>query len=61
VHDPGNTYIPVQAAHYLHEHIAGSRLVISDEWGRPLLGDELWRTIEDFCRQVVTQEPAGSG
>jgi class 3 adenylate cyclase/pimeloyl-ACP methyl ester carboxylesterase len=54
VHDPENTYIPVQAAHYLHEQIAGSRLVISDEWGRPLLGDELWRTIEDFIEEVRT-------
>ncbi len=54
VHDPGNTYISVQAAHYLHERIAGSRLVISDEWGRPLLGDELWQTIEHFCQEVVT-------
>ena len=59
VHDPENAYIPVQAAHHLHERIPGSRLVISDEWGRPLLGDELWRTIEDFCQEVVTQKPAG--
>jgi pimeloyl-ACP methyl ester carboxylesterase len=53
VHDPDNAYISVDAARYLHEHIPGSHLVISEEWGKPLLGDELHRTIRSFIDDVT--------
>ncbi len=53
IHDPENEYIPVQASHYLHERISGSRLLITEEWGRPLLGEEVWRTIDQFCQELV--------
>jgi pimeloyl-ACP methyl ester carboxylesterase len=53
VHDPDNAYISVEAARYLHEHIPGSRLVISEEWGKPLLGDELHWAIQSFIDNVT--------
>lgn len=48
LHDAGNRYIPVEAAHYLHEHIAGSRLLVTDELAAPLLGDTIYAAVESF-------------
>jgi len=61
VHDPENTYIPVQAAHYLHEQIGGSQLVISDEYANPLFGKNLYDTIESFINEVAGVNPAWGG
>jgi class 3 adenylate cyclase/pimeloyl-ACP methyl ester carboxylesterase len=54
IHDPDNTYIPVQAAHFLHEQIAGSELLITPEWGLPLFGETVYNTIEAFMEKVTT-------
>ncbi len=53
VHDPDNSYIPVGAAQYLHEHIAGSELLITEEWGKPLLGDAVYDAIGRFLKRVT--------
>jgi pimeloyl-ACP methyl ester carboxylesterase len=53
VHDPDNSYIPVGAAQYLHEHVAGSELLITEEWGKPLLGDALYDAIDRFLKRVT--------
>ena len=53
LHDPGNEYIPFEAARYLHEHIRGSRLQASDELVLPLYGDALYASIERFIHQVT--------
>jgi pimeloyl-ACP methyl ester carboxylesterase len=52
IHDPGNSYIPVEAAHYLHEHLPNSQLEITEEAAAPLLGDALYQRIETFIEQV---------
>jgi class 3 adenylate cyclase/pimeloyl-ACP methyl ester carboxylesterase len=57
IHDPGNTYIPVEAAHFLHEQIAGSELLITEEWGKPFLGDSLYAAIEAFIEHVTGSPP----
>ena len=51
VHDPGNEYIPVAGAHYLHEHIPGSKLEITEEYGALLFGETLYRTLETFIEE----------
>ena len=51
IHDPGNTYIPVEAAHYLHERIPGSQLEITDEYG-PVWGEGLYETVYQFMERV---------
>ena len=55
IHDPGNHYIPVEAAQHLHEHIAGSRLEINEEYGAPLMGASVYRLIEGFIEEVTGQ------
>ena len=52
IHDPGNTYIPVEAAHYLHEHIPGSQLEITEEYGGDVFGDGLYEVIFQFIEEV---------
>lgn len=52
IHDPGNTYIPVEAAHYLHEHIPGSQLEVTEEYGSGLWGDGLYERIYQFIEEV---------
>ncbi len=54
VHDPDNSYIPVDAAYYLHEHIRGSRLEISEEYGMNVIGEHLYGKIEAFIDEVTT-------
>ncbi len=53
VHDPHNQYIPVEAAHCLHEHIPGSRLEVTEEYGASHIGDSLFRKIETFIQEVA--------
>ena len=57
IHDPDNTYIPVEAAHFLHKEIAGSELLITEEWGLPLLGDQVYNAIEAFIEDVTARPP----
>ncbi len=52
VHDPDNDFIPVEAAHFLHEHLPDSRLEITDEYGPPPYGEALYRRIEAFLDEV---------
>ena len=52
IHDPGNTYIPVEAAHYLHDHIAGSQLEITEEYGGNTFGDGVNEKIYQFIEEV---------
>ena len=54
IHDPGNTYIPVGAAHYLHENIAGSELEITEEYATWPVGEGVYRKIEAFVQEVST-------
>jgi pimeloyl-ACP methyl ester carboxylesterase len=58
LHDAGNRYIPVDAAHYLHEHIAGSRLLITDELAAPLLGDTIYGAIDTFVSSCAGAQGA---
>ena len=48
IHDPGNTYIPVDAAHFLHEHIANSELEITEEVASSLFGERLYHRVREF-------------
>jgi len=57
VHDPDNRYIPVEAAHYMHDQIPGSRLEITEEYGASLLGEALYRRIGAFIEEVTTDSP----
>jgi len=54
IHDPDNQYIPVGAAYYLHEHIPGSRLEVSEEYGARLFGISLQCKIMEFIDEVTT-------
>ncbi|MEE8139232.1 MAG: alpha/beta fold hydrolase, partial [Thermoanaerobaculia bacterium] len=54
IHDPDNQYIPVEAAHYLHEHIPGSQLEITEEYGPSAFGDTVYRKIGAFIEKVTT-------
>jgi len=53
LHDPGNNYIPVEAAHYLHEHIPGSKLEITKEYGAGTFGESVYQTIGAFVEEVT--------
>jgi len=55
IHDPGNKYIPVEAAYHLHEHIAGSVLEVTEEYQTDPFGDNLYRKIEAFVEEVTTR------
>jgi class 3 adenylate cyclase/pimeloyl-ACP methyl ester carboxylesterase len=57
VHDPHNQYIPVEAAHYLHEHMPGSELEVTEEYGASLYGDVLYRKIEAFIEEATARSP----
>jgi class 3 adenylate cyclase/pimeloyl-ACP methyl ester carboxylesterase len=57
VHDPHNQYIPVEAAHYLHEHIPESRLEITDEYGAVVFKEPLYRKIETFIDEATARSP----
>ncbi len=54
IHDPDNHYIPVEAAHYTHERIQGSRLEISTDYAKSPYGEALYRAIETFIKEVTT-------
>jgi class 3 adenylate cyclase/pimeloyl-ACP methyl ester carboxylesterase len=54
IHDPDNTYIPVESAHYLHENIAGSQLEVTEAYSPVLYGRNLFRTIERFIEKAHT-------
>ena len=53
VHDPDNSYIPVEAAHYLHEHIPGSELEIAEEYGVLPMADSVYGRIEAFIEKAA--------
>jgi len=53
VHDPDNNYIPVGAAHYLHQHIVGSQLLITEEYGALLLGESVVTRVEAFIEGLT--------
>jgi pimeloyl-ACP methyl ester carboxylesterase len=55
VHDEDNQYIPVEAAHYLHERIPDSQLEITEEAGTPLLGDALFSRIQGFIEAAAAR------
>jgi class 3 adenylate cyclase/pimeloyl-ACP methyl ester carboxylesterase len=57
IHDPDNDYIPVEAAHYLREHLPGSRLEVTEEYGPPPLGEAVYRKIETFIEEVTAGSP----
>ena len=57
VHDPDNTYIPVEAAHYLHEHLPGSELEITSDYRALPLADSLYRRLETFIGEATTRSP----
>jgi pimeloyl-ACP methyl ester carboxylesterase len=57
LHDPDNRYIPVGAAHYLHEHIAGSRLILTEEVAAPLYGETLYGAVETFVAECGRTPP----
>jgi pimeloyl-ACP methyl ester carboxylesterase len=51
VHDPDNNYIPVEAAHYMHERIPGSRLEITEDYGGEFIGENFFRILEAFIKE----------
>jgi class 3 adenylate cyclase/pimeloyl-ACP methyl ester carboxylesterase len=53
VHDPDNNYIPVGAAHYLHQHIPGSQLLITEEYEPLRLGESVIAAVEAFVEGVT--------
>jgi hypothetical protein len=53
VHDPDNSYIPVDAATYLHEHLAGSRLEVNQDYGTSVWTEALYRKIDAFIDEVT--------
>jgi pimeloyl-ACP methyl ester carboxylesterase len=55
IHDPQNTYIPVDAARYLHERIPASTLDITEDAALPLLSDALYGKIEGFIDDVAAK------
>ncbi|MCH8994640.1 MAG: alpha/beta fold hydrolase [Chloroflexi bacterium] len=55
IHDPDNQYIPVEAAHYLHEHIPESELEINEEYGLSPFGESVFRRIEEFIEEVTAR------
>jgi len=57
VHDPNNNYIPTEAAYYLHSHIQGSQLEITEDYGTWLFGEILYRKIETFVAEVSPRSP----
>jgi pimeloyl-ACP methyl ester carboxylesterase len=57
IHDPGNQYIPVGAAHYLHEHMPGSKLEVTEEYGAPIRSGIVYRKIEAFIEEATARSP----
>ncbi|OGO53269.1 MAG: hypothetical protein A2148_09075 [Chloroflexi bacterium RBG_16_68_14] len=55
IHDPDNSYIPVEAARHLHQHIPGSQLEVTDEYATSVLGESVYRTIETFIEEVTAR------
>lgn len=53
VHDPGNEYIPVEAAHLLHEQLPESELEITEDYSPLPLRDGGYRRIAAFIDQVA--------
>jgi pimeloyl-ACP methyl ester carboxylesterase/predicted Ser/Thr protein kinase len=51
VHDPYNDYIPVEAAHYMHERIADSRLEITEDYGGEFIGESFYLMLEAFIKE----------
>ena len=51
IHDPDNNYIPVEAAYYMHEHISGSRLEITEDFGGEFIGEDFYRILEAFIKE----------
>jgi pimeloyl-ACP methyl ester carboxylesterase len=56
LHDPDNNYIPAAAAEYLHQHIPGSQLLITEEYGALLFSEALFAKIEAFIDGVTGEE-----
>ncbi|MEX0785426.1 MAG: alpha/beta hydrolase, partial [Dehalococcoidia bacterium] len=56
VQHPENSYIPVESASYLHDHIVGSELLITEDYGAvPHFGETFYRAVERFIEQVTAQ------
>jgi pimeloyl-ACP methyl ester carboxylesterase len=53
VHDPGNDYIPVEAAHLLHEQILDSELDVTEEYAAFPLREGAYLTIDAFIEKVA--------
>jgi pimeloyl-ACP methyl ester carboxylesterase len=53
LHDPENTFIPVEAAQHLHEHIPQSALELTTECRPPHFGERFYARIEAFIDEVA--------
>ena len=53
IHDPDNSYIPVEAAQHLHEQIAGSELFVTNEYGTGIFGEAVYEKIGAFVEQAT--------
>jgi len=53
IHDPDNDYIPVGAAHYLHEHVPDSELLVTSEWGPDTFGEAVYDKIDAFIERAT--------
>jgi pimeloyl-ACP methyl ester carboxylesterase/DNA-binding SARP family transcriptional activator/class 3 adenylate cyclase len=56
IHDPQNSFIPAEAAHYLHEHISGSQLLITEEYGPDHIGESLYQAVGAFIEKLAAGE-----
>jgi class 3 adenylate cyclase/pimeloyl-ACP methyl ester carboxylesterase len=52
IHDEGNSYIPVEAAYYLHENISGSELMVTEEYGAPPFGEAVYQEMGSFIEKA---------
>jgi len=57
LHDPDNNYIPTEAAHYLHERLAKSRLEVTEKYRVMPYPDTIYDTIEGFMTEAATMHP----
>jgi pimeloyl-ACP methyl ester carboxylesterase len=61
IHDPENTYVPVEAAQYLHEHLPNSRLLLTDEAADPALSEQIYRAVREFTEEVALRAAGSEG
>ncbi len=53
MHDPANDYIPVEAAHLLHEQLPDSELEVTEDYSGLPLREAVYRRITDFIDKVA--------